>query len=89
MGYAGRDQVEHLALIAGDSHRISATTPVHVHHECLTCDVLRGQMCRCGSELNDAMRRFASQGRALWCTCAVVHVSVARKPVICLRWPTG
>lgn len=62
VGYSGRDQVEHLALIAGDPHRISATTPVHVHHECLTGDVLRGQVCRCGSDLNDAMHRFASRG---------------------------
>ena len=65
VGYSGRGQAEHLALVAGDEDRVSTTTPVHVHHACFEGDVLRGQDCGCGRELNDAMRRFASQGEGV------------------------
>ncbi|MEV4730132.1 3,4-dihydroxy-2-butanone-4-phosphate synthase [Saccharopolyspora sp. NPDC049426] len=65
VGYSGRDHAEHLALIAGEEHRVSTTTPVHVHHECLVGDVLRSQACGCGRELDDAMRRFAAQGEGV------------------------
>jgi 3,4-dihydroxy 2-butanone 4-phosphate synthase/GTP cyclohydrolase II len=63
IGYEGRyDSAQHIALLAGP---IGDNVPVYVHTECLTGDVMRSAACRCGRDLDDAMKRFAAQGRGV------------------------
>ncbi|BBG03752.1 MULTISPECIES: 3,4-dihydroxy-2-butanone-4-phosphate synthase [Pseudonocardia] len=65
VGYRGTDGAEHVALIAGELDDITADTPVHVHVECLSGDVLRATSCACGRSLTEAMARFAAEGRGI------------------------
>ena len=67
VGYAGlHDGAEHMALVAGEIDQSSAErVPVHVHRECLSGDVLRSTGCDCGQALDEAMARFASDGRGV------------------------
>jgi 3,4-dihydroxy 2-butanone 4-phosphate synthase/GTP cyclohydrolase II len=67
VGYAGlTDGAEHMALVAGSIDGTSAEdVPVHVHTECLTGDVLRSTLCGCGRALDEAMARFAAEGRGV------------------------
>lgn len=62
VGYAGTDGAEHLALVAGALEPVAEDTPVHVHTECLSGDVLRSTACKCGRELSEAMARFSAGG---------------------------
>jgi 3,4-dihydroxy 2-butanone 4-phosphate synthase/GTP cyclohydrolase II len=68
VGYAGlHDGAEHMALVAGEIDQQSSAekVPVHVHRECLSGDVLRSTGCDCGRALDEAMARFASDGRGV------------------------
>ncbi|GAA0947435.1 3,4-dihydroxy-2-butanone-4-phosphate synthase [Pseudonocardia zijingensis] len=63
IGYAGGwDGAEHLALVAGP---VDPAVPVHVHVECLSGDVLRSSGCGCRRQLDEAMARFAADGRGI------------------------
>ncbi|MCX6420986.1 MAG: bifunctional 3,4-dihydroxy-2-butanone-4-phosphate synthase/GTP cyclohydrolase II [Actinobacteria bacterium] len=58
------DDVEHIALIAGDigdGERVL----VRVHSECLTGDVFGSLRCDCGPQLQAALRRIATEGRGV------------------------
>lgn len=55
---------EHVALTLGD---FSDGAPVlaRIHSECLTGDALFSQRCDCGAQLEEALRRIATEGRGL------------------------
>lgn len=55
---------EHAALSMGN---VSDGKPVlcRVHSECLTGDVFGSNRCDCGQQLDEAMRRIASEGRGI------------------------
>lgn len=57
------DQGEHIAVL------VAKTTPgvplVRVHSECLTGDVLGSARCDCGPQLDEALRRIATEGGAV------------------------
>jgi 3,4-dihydroxy 2-butanone 4-phosphate synthase/GTP cyclohydrolase II len=59
-----QDGIEHLAFAKGD---ISGGEPVltRVHSECLTGDIFGSERCDCGGQLDDAMRRIATEGRGV------------------------
>ena len=57
------DTSNHLALVFGDIE--GGDVPVRVHSECLTGDVFHSLRCDCGSQLNDAMRIIAKEGRGV------------------------
>jgi len=67
VGYAGlTDGAQHMALVAGPIDGNSTEdVPVHVHTECLTGDVLRSTLCGCRRALDEAMARFAAEGRGV------------------------
>ena len=67
VGYAGRyDRAEHMALVAGPvDGGAGDDVPFHVHVECLSGDVLRSALCGCRRTLDDAMARFAAEGRGV------------------------
>jgi 3,4-dihydroxy 2-butanone 4-phosphate synthase/GTP cyclohydrolase II len=58
------DGREHLVLVLGN---VSGGPPVltRVHSECLTGDVFGSCRCDCGGQLDDAMRRIATEGRGV------------------------
>lgn len=58
------DGSEHLALVCG---HVETAEPVLVrmHSECLTGDVFGSERCDCGTQLDDAMRRIAGEGRGV------------------------
>ena len=56
--------VHHLALVAGDVTGQEAVL-VRVHSECLTGDVFGSRRCDCGSQLDEALRRIAAEGRGV------------------------
>ena len=59
------DDVDHLALVAGDVATASARgggVLVRVHSECLTGDVVGSLRCDCGYQLDDALRMIAAEG---------------------------
>lgn len=55
---------EHIAIATGD---LSTDEPVllRVHSECLTGDALFSLRCDCGSQLQEAMKRIAAEGRGV------------------------
>ncbi len=55
---------EHVALVMGN---VSDGKPVlcRVHSECLTGDVFGSCRCDCGQQLEEAMKRIASEGRGI------------------------
>lgn len=55
---------EHLAITLGE---LDDTAPVlaRVHSECLTGDALFSQRCDCGAQLEEALRRIATEGRGI------------------------
>ncbi|GAA1383516.1 bifunctional 3,4-dihydroxy-2-butanone-4-phosphate synthase/GTP cyclohydrolase II [Pseudonocardia kongjuensis] len=65
VGYRATDGAEHVALLAGELDDVTEDTPVHVHVECLSGDVLRASSCDCGRSLTEAMARFAAEGRGI------------------------
>ena len=58
------DGKEHVALTLG---AITDGAPVlaRVHSECLTGDAFFSQRCDCGSQLEEAMKRIAAEGRGI------------------------
>jgi len=56
--------LEHLALVAGDVVWGEGVL-VRVHSECLTGDLFGSRRCDCGAQLDEAMRRIASEGRGV------------------------
>jgi 3,4-dihydroxy 2-butanone 4-phosphate synthase / GTP cyclohydrolase II len=58
------DGTEHVALVRGD---LSAGGPVlvRVHSECLTGDLFGSYRCDCGTQLDDALRLVAAEGRGV------------------------
>jgi 3,4-dihydroxy 2-butanone 4-phosphate synthase/GTP cyclohydrolase II len=62
------DGEEHLALVLGNVTTAGASDPgvlVRVHSECLTGDVLGSLKCDCGTQLTQAMRLIADEGRGI------------------------
>lgn len=60
------DGTEHLAIVLGDVAAAGATRRgalVRVHSECLTGDILGSLRCDCGSQLEQALRAIADEGR--------------------------
>ena len=55
---------EHLVLTMGD---VNGGEPVlaRVHSECLTGDALFSMRCDCGSQLQEALRKIAEEGRGV------------------------
>jgi len=58
------DGQTHVALVCGDIGD-GRDILVRVHSQCLTGDVLRSSRCDCGAQLQEAMRRIASEGRGV------------------------
>ena len=59
--YGGLD---HLALVAGDVVWGEGVL-VRVHSECLTGDLFGSRRCDCGAQLDESMRRIATEGRGV------------------------
>ena len=58
------DGRQHLALLFGDPEG-KADTLVRMHSECLTGDVFGSLRCDCGMQLQEAMRRIATEGEGV------------------------
>ncbi|MFT3863266.1 MAG: GTP cyclohydrolase II [Solirubrobacterales bacterium] len=58
------DGTEHLALVKGEPAG-DRPTLVRVHSECLTGDVFGSARCDCGTQLDDALRLIAAEGRGV------------------------
>jgi 3,4-dihydroxy 2-butanone 4-phosphate synthase/GTP cyclohydrolase II len=58
------DKQTHVALVCGDVGD-GRDILVRVHSQCLTGDVLRSARCDCGEQLDEAMRRIATEGRGV------------------------
>jgi len=55
---------QHVALVRGDV-RGQPDVLVRMHSECLTGDVFGSLRCDCGTQLDDAMRQIAAEGRGV------------------------
>jgi 3,4-dihydroxy 2-butanone 4-phosphate synthase / GTP cyclohydrolase II len=55
---------EHIALVRGDLGD-GADVLVRVHSECLTGDVFGSRRCDCGTQLDEALRAIAREGRGV------------------------
>jgi 3,4-dihydroxy 2-butanone 4-phosphate synthase/GTP cyclohydrolase II len=55
---------EHLALVTGDVVWGEGVL-TRVHSECLTGDLFGSRRCDCGAQLDEAMRRIATEGRGV------------------------
>jgi GTP cyclohydrolase II len=60
----GATAKEHLALTRGDFAQ-GGSTLVRIHSECLTGDTLFSWRCDCGTQLQEALQRIASEERGL------------------------
>ncbi|MDL5156042.1 3,4-dihydroxy-2-butanone-4-phosphate synthase [Actinomycetospora termitidis] len=58
------DSATHVVMRSGDLAGLFPV-PVHVHHECLTGDMLGSTACACGTALTDAMTTVKEEGRGL------------------------
>jgi len=58
------DKQTHVALVCGDIGD-GRDILVRVHSQCLTGDVLRSARCDCGAQLDEALRRIATEGRGV------------------------
>ena len=58
---SGLDGRQHVALVYGDAEG-KPDTLVRMHSECLTGDVFGSVRCDCGMQLQEAMRRIATEG---------------------------
>ena len=58
------DDKEHVVLTMGD---VTTAEPVlaRVHSECLTGDALFSMRCDCGSQLQEALKKIAAEGRGI------------------------
>ncbi|MGH2793087.1 MAG: bifunctional 3,4-dihydroxy-2-butanone-4-phosphate synthase/GTP cyclohydrolase II [Actinomycetota bacterium] len=59
-----RDGEQHIALLYGDPEG-KPETLVRMHSECLTGDVFGSLRCDCGMQLQEAMRRIATEGEGV------------------------
>ncbi|WP_375476310.1 bifunctional 3,4-dihydroxy-2-butanone-4-phosphate synthase/GTP cyclohydrolase II [uncultured Jatrophihabitans sp.] len=62
------DGQEHVAAVYGDVSATAADDPgvlVRVHSECLTGDALSSLKCDCGTQLKQAMKLIAAEGRGI------------------------
>ncbi|QDY75825.1 bifunctional 3,4-dihydroxy-2-butanone-4-phosphate synthase/GTP cyclohydrolase II [Streptomyces qinzhouensis] len=60
-----RDGIEHVALVHGDPAADPDNVLVRVHSECLTGDIFHSLRCDCGPQLQESLRRIASEGRGV------------------------
>jgi len=91
VGYRGcSDGAEHVALVAGALSDVDEDSPVHVHTECLSGDVLRSSRCECRRALDEAMLRFGADGRGIVvylrpaggaAACALLDRTISTSPV--------
>jgi len=58
------DKQTHVALVRGEVGN-GQDVLVRVHSQCLTGDVLRSARCDCGAQLDEALRRIATEGRGV------------------------
>jgi 3,4-dihydroxy 2-butanone 4-phosphate synthase/GTP cyclohydrolase II len=58
------DGIEHVALVCGDV-RGASNVLVRVHSECLTGDIFGSTRCDCGSQLDSALEKIASEGQGV------------------------
>jgi len=58
------DKQTHIALVRGEVGD-GQDVLVRVHSQCLTGDVLRSARCDCGAQLDEALRRIATEGRGV------------------------
>jgi 3,4-dihydroxy 2-butanone 4-phosphate synthase/GTP cyclohydrolase II len=58
------DKQTHVALVRGEIGD-GLDVLVRVHSQCLTGDVLRSARCDCGTQLDEALRRIATEGRGV------------------------
>jgi 3,4-dihydroxy 2-butanone 4-phosphate synthase/GTP cyclohydrolase II len=58
------DKKEHLAFVRGDIFG-KEDVLVRMHSECFTGDVLGSRRCDCGEQLDNAMKRIATEGHGL------------------------
>jgi 3,4-dihydroxy 2-butanone 4-phosphate synthase/GTP cyclohydrolase II len=58
------DKQTHVALVCGEVGD-GQDVLVRVHSQCLTGDVLRSARCDCGAQLDEALRRIATEGRGV------------------------
>jgi 3,4-dihydroxy 2-butanone 4-phosphate synthase/GTP cyclohydrolase II len=58
------DKQTHVALVCGEVGD-GRDVLVRVHSQCLTGDVLRSARCDCGAQLDEALRRIATEGRGV------------------------
>ena len=58
------DKQTHVALVRGEVGN-GQDVLVRVHSQCLTGDVLRSARCDCGTQLDKALRRIATEGRGV------------------------
>jgi 3,4-dihydroxy 2-butanone 4-phosphate synthase / GTP cyclohydrolase II len=56
------DSAQHVALVKGEIEGAKSVL-VRMHSKCLTGDVFGSQRCDCGSQLHQAMRLIAQEGR--------------------------
>src|SRR5260370_7172998 len=59
------DKQTHVALVRGEIGD-GLDVLVRVHSQCLTGDVLRSARCDCGTQLDEALRRIATEGRGVF-----------------------
>ena len=59
------DDLEHIALVRGESLIGAENVPVRVHSECLTGDVFGSRRCDCGPQLDAAMEQIAGAGKGV------------------------
>jgi 3,4-dihydroxy 2-butanone 4-phosphate synthase/GTP cyclohydrolase II len=58
------DKEIHIALVCGDIGS-GQDVLVRVHSQCLTGDAFRSMRCDCGAQLDEALRRIATEGRGV------------------------
>ncbi len=54
-----------MAIVKGDKDLLSHSSPLRVHSECFTGDVLHSLRCDCGDQLNMALNRIEEEGTGI------------------------
>ncbi|AGB22206.1 3,4-dihydroxy-2-butanone 4-phosphate synthase [Mycobacterium sp. JS623] len=65
--------VRHDAFVFGEFAAVSASTPLAVHHECISGDVVGAVDCQCRAQLDQALAAMAKAGQGI-----LVHVGSTR-----------
>jgi len=65
--------VRHDAFVFGDLLAVSESTPLAIHQECISGDVLGAVDCECRAQLNQALAEMAEAGQGI-----LVHVGTTR-----------